>query len=61
MKKIALISLMMLLTLCVSAQNAAQAARILDKTASVVGGKGGASANFSVSGKSLAQHQELLP
>jgi outer membrane lipoprotein-sorting protein len=53
MKKIALISLMMLLTLCVSAQNAAQAARILDKTASVVGRNGGASANFSVSGKSL--------
>ena len=53
MKKIALISLMMLITLCVSAQNAAQAVKILDKTASVVGRKGGASANFSVSGKSL--------
>ena len=44
---------MMLLTLCVSAQGAAQAARILDKTAGVIGRKGGASANFSVSGKSL--------
>ena len=43
---------MMLLTLCVSAQGAAQAARILDKTAGVIGRKGGASANFSVSGKS---------
>ena len=53
MNKIALISLMMLITLCVSAQNAAQAVKILDKTASVVGRKGGASANFSVSGKSL--------
>ena len=53
MKKFTLISLMMLLTLCVSAQGAAQAARILDKTAGVIGRKGGASANFSVSGKSL--------
>ena len=44
---------MMLLTLCVSAQGATQAARILDKTAGVIGRKGGASANFSVSGKSL--------
>ena len=53
MNKFTLISLMMLLTLCVSAQGAAQAARILDKTAGVIGRKGGASANFSVSGKSL--------
>ena len=32
-------------------QNAAQARKILDKTASIVGRKGGAAANFSISGK----------
>lgn len=33
------------------AQNAAQARKILDKTAAVIGNKNGAKANFSVSGK----------
>ena len=35
----------------VYAQNAAQARKILDKTAALIKGKGGASANFSMSGK----------
>ncbi|MGN1376054.1 MAG: LolA-like putative outer membrane lipoprotein chaperone [Prevotella sp.] len=35
------------------AQNAVQARKILDKTASVIGNKNGASANFSISGKSI--------
>ena len=35
----------------VYAQNAAQARKILDKTAALIKGKGGATANFSMSGK----------
>lgn len=49
MKKICLALLLMLLSLGVSAQNATQARKILDKTASIVGRKGGASANFKLS------------
>lgn len=40
------------LTVNIQAQNAAQARKILDKTAAVIGRKGGATANFSISGKS---------
>jgi hypothetical protein len=40
---------MVLMSLVANAQNAAEARKILDKTASVVGRKGGASANFTVS------------
>ncbi len=43
---------MTLMTWCVSAQNATTARRILDKTAAIVGNKGGATANFKItSGK----------
>ena len=49
MKKILFLSLFMLVTLCATAQNAAQAKKVLDKTAAIVGRKGGASANFSIS------------
>lgn len=49
MKRIVLISMMcLLITLTGNAQNASKAQRILDKTASVVGRKGGASANFNI-------------
>lgn len=51
MKKFCLLLLIMALSLGLQAQNAAQARKILDKTASVVGRKGGASANFTISGK----------
>jgi len=40
---------MSVMCLSVGAQNAAQARKVLDKTAAVVGRKGGASANFTIS------------
>lgn len=49
MKKTAIILLMLVLALGVSAQQAAQARKVLDKTAAIVGHKGGATANFKVS------------
>ena len=51
MKRLSLIILAILLATGLYAQNAAQARKILDKTAAIVGRKGGASANFSMSGK----------
>ena len=51
MKRLSLIILSILLAAGIYAQNAVQARKILDKTASIVGRKGGASANFSMSGK----------
>lgn len=51
MKKLSLIFVALLATLGLCAQNAAQARKILDKTASIVGRKGGAVADFSMSGK----------
>ena len=51
MKKLFLVFLALALTAGTFAQNATQARKILDKTAAIVGRKGGASANFSVSGK----------
>lgn len=49
MKKLCLLSLMLISTLCLSAQDAVLARKILDKTAAVVGRAGGASASFSIS------------
>lgn len=50
MKRLFLATLIALLSIGVNAQNAAQAKKILDKTAAVVSNKGGASAKFSMSG-----------
>ena len=41
--------MLLLTTICISAQNATEARKILDKTASVIGRKGGASASFKIS------------
>jgi outer membrane lipoprotein-sorting protein len=49
MRKVILMATLVLMSLVANAQNAAEARKILDKTASVVGRKGGASANFTVS------------
>lgn len=49
MKKIVLICFMSLFTMFTWAQTANEAKKVLDKTASVVGRKGGASASFKVS------------
>lgn len=43
--------MLLVLTVSISAQNATQARKLLDKTASIIGRKGGAVANFSISGK----------
>ena len=51
MKRILFIFISLLLTICIYAQNATQARKILDKTASIISRKGGASANFNISGK----------
>lgn len=48
MKKIALITMMLMLVLGMSAQTAAQARKVLDKTAAMVS-KGGATASFKIS------------
>lgn len=49
MKRIILLSLLMVAAICANAQNATQARKVLDKTASIIGRKGGASANFKIS------------
>lgn len=46
-----LMFLLVLVSTISTAQNANQALRILDKTAGIIGRKGGATANFSISGK----------
>ncbi len=51
MKKIAFILATLVWTMSATAQNAAQARKILDRTAAMVGNKNGASARFSMSGK----------
>lgn len=51
MKKLSIVFIALLAAIGIYAQNAAQARKILDKTAAVIGRKGGASANFSISGK----------
>lgn len=51
MKRLSFVLLSLFVFLGAYSQNAAQARKILDKTASIVGNKSGASANFSVSGK----------
>ncbi len=52
MKKL-IIVFCLLLSLSVSAQNAAQARKILDKTAALIANKKGATANFNIVGKNL--------
>ena len=51
MKKIVLITTLLLAFTSIYAQNAAQARKVLDKTAAVVGNKNGASANFTLNNK----------
>ncbi len=41
--------MLMIFTLCASAQNATKAKQILDKTTAIIGNGGGASANFKIS------------
>lgn len=54
MKRILTISCLMLLALGMSAQNATKAKQVLDKTSAIISNKGGASANFNISGEKTA-------
>ncbi|MCR4774662.1 MAG: hypothetical protein K5854_09940 [Prevotella sp.] len=51
--KYACMALMMMLATTAFAQSDAQARKVLDKTAALIGRKGGASANFSISGAKI--------
>lgn len=51
MKKTLLLNVLLLCCMALFAQNSQQAMRVLNKTAAVVGRKGGAQADFTVSGK----------
>lgn len=53
MKKIVLFILLALVTTTIPAQTATKARQILDKTTAIVGRKGGASADFTVSSKKI--------
>lgn len=59
-KKNVLLGLLLLICACVSAQSSTQAKKVLDKTAAVVGRKGGAQANFSVSGKKIGSQSGTI-
>jgi len=50
-KSILIIALLAIVTTISFAQNATQARKVLDKTAGIIGRKGGATANFTISGK----------
>lgn len=60
MKKIFLLSLFTCLTLFASAQSAKQAMKVLDKTAAVVGRKGGAEANFTATGSKIGSQSGTI-
>ncbi|MFA4046753.1 cell envelope biogenesis protein LolA [Prevotella sp. PCHR] len=51
MKRFVFLLTLTVFSLCMSAQTQVQARKILDKTASIVGRKGGASASFTIKGK----------
>lgn len=51
MKRLSVIIMVLVFTLNICAQNATQARKILDKTAAIIGRKGGAVASFSMTGK----------
>ena len=51
MKKTLLLNMLLLFCMALFAQNSQQAMKVLNKTAAVVGRKGGAQADFTVSGK----------
>jgi outer membrane lipoprotein-sorting protein len=57
MKKLLFITFLMVvgMSMRVFAQNAAQARKVLDRTAALVGRKGGASANFSISSPKIGK------
>ncbi len=60
MKKILLLSLFALFNLFVSAQNPDLAMTVLNKTAAVVGRKGGAQANFTASGSKIGSQSGTI-
>lgn len=59
-KRNVLLGLLLLICACVSAQSSTQAKKVLDKTASVVGRKGGAQANFTITSKKLGSQSGTI-
>lgn len=60
MKKTLLLCLFAMLGLCVSAQTSSQAMKVLDKTAAIVGRKGGAQANFVISSSKIGSQSGTI-
>lgn len=60
MKRIFIFSLLVLMALGVNAQNATEAKKVLDKTAAIVGRKGGAQANFTASNAKIGSQSGTI-
>lgn len=60
MKRIFIIAFLSLITICLHAQKTNEARKILDKTASVVGRRGGAQANFTASSPKLGSQSGTI-
>lgn len=60
MKRLFFFSMMVFAALCVRAQTATQAMKVLDKTAAIVGRKGGAQANFTASNPKIGSQSGTI-
>lgn len=60
MKRTTLLSLLLLICVCVSASNRSQAMWVLNKTAAVVGRRGGAQANFKISNSRIGNQSGTI-
>lgn len=60
MKKLLIFSLLFLVALGINAQNATEAKKILDKTAAIVGRKGGAQANFTATNAKIGSQSGTI-
>lgn len=60
MKRFLLFSLLVIASVCIYAQSASEARKVLDKTASVVGRKGGAQANFTASSSKIGSQSGTI-
>lgn len=60
MKRLLIFSLLFLVALGINAQNATEAKKILDKTAAIVGRKGGAQANFTATNAKIGSQSGTI-
>lgn len=60
MKRLLIFSLLCLVALGINAQNATEAKKILDKTAAIVGRKGGAQANFTATNAKIGSQSGTI-